>query len=153
MYDAGLRAIKVGIESADQEILKNLKRKPPSLEHQDRVLNYAESKKIKVAAFYIVGLLDDTVESMELTLQQAIQLNTSYANFNLCTPLPGTEFYDQVKDRIFDHDLNNYDNYHSVFKNNFVSSEEIQHYMQKSMVSYYFRAGFFEKQMSYLFRN
>ena len=153
MYDAGLRAIKVGIESADQEILKNLKRKPPTLEHQDRVLNYAESKKIKVAAFYIVGLLDDTVESMELTLQQAIQLNTSYANFNLCTPLPGTEFYDQVKDRIFDHDLDNYDNYHSVFKNNFVSSEEIQHYMQKSMVSYYFRTGFFRKQLSYLFRN
>lgn len=150
MYDAGLRAMKVGIESSDAEILKNLKRKPPEFEHQDRMVRYAEKKGIAIAAFYIVGLLDDTVDTMELTLQDAIRLNPSFANFNLCTPLPGTEFYDQVKDRIYDFNLNNYDNYHSVFTANGATPEQISYYQDRSMVRFYFRLGFFFKAVNHM---
>lgn len=151
MYDAGLRAMKVGIESSDEEILTSLKRKPPAIDHQDAMVRYAEKKGIAIAAFYIVGLLDDTVETMERTLQDAIKLNPSFANFNLCTPLPGTEFYDQVKDRIFDHNLNKYDNYHSVFSANHATPQEITRYQDRSMVKFYFRPGFVLKAFNHMF--
>lgn len=151
MYEAGLRAMKVGIESSDEEILRNLKRKPPAIEHQDRMIHYAEKKGIAVAAFYIVGLLDDTVETMEQTLKDAIRLNPSFANFNLCTPLPGTEFYEQVKDRIYDFNLNHYDNYHSVFTANKATPEQITYYQDRSMVRFYFRPGFVLKAFNHMF--
>ena len=143
--------MKVGIESSDEEILRNLKRKPPAIEHQDRMIHYAEKKGIAVAAFYIVGLLDDTVETMEQTLKDAIRLNPSFANFNLCTPLPGTEFYEQVKDRIYDFNLNHYDNYHSVFTANKATPEQITYYQDRSMVRFYFRPGFVLKALNHMF--
>ena len=44
------------------------------------------------------------------------KLNTSFANFNICTPIPGTLFYKKIQNKIIDLNLNLYDNFHIVFK-------------------------------------
>ena len=43
------------------------------------------------------GFPDDTEETIQETIDFAMKVNPSLANFSLVVPLPGTELYDQVK--------------------------------------------------------
>lgn len=145
MYEAGFRVIKVGIESTNLEALKTHKRNPPSVVQQERIVNYCESKGIRIVAFFILGLPEDTPETIMQTINYSHYLNPSLANFTVCTPIPGTGFYDEVKDMIYDHDYNNYDNFHPVFHLKHLKPDELKDYQEKALVSFYFRFGFFKK--------
>ncbi|MCX6117718.1 MAG: radical SAM protein, partial [Proteobacteria bacterium] len=132
MKEAGLRTIKIGVESADHEVLKKQKR---------------------VARFYILGLPEDTEESMDKTINYAVALNTTFANFTICTPIPGTSFFEQIKDQIVDTKLEHYDNQHLVFKHKNLENETVYRYMEKAFRKFYMRPKFvkryIEKAMSF----
>ncbi len=97
LYRSGLRSIKVGIESADKEVMEATKRKPIDEDHQKRIIRYCETKKIAITAFYIFALMDDTEETIRHTISYACSLNTVGAQFTICTPYPGTAFYRKIK--------------------------------------------------------
>ncbi|MBL7054719.1 radical SAM protein [Candidatus Woesearchaeota archaeon] len=142
LYASGLRALKVGIESLDHNLLKKHGRNPPNIIHQEEIIRFCKKIGIKVIAFYIVGLPDDGKESIHKMIKYSRKLNTSFANFTVCTPIPGTSFYDEMKDKIFDFDLNHYDNFHIVFKHENLTKEEILNYQEKAINEYYFRLRF-----------
>jgi radical SAM superfamily enzyme YgiQ (UPF0313 family) len=147
MYDAGLRALKVGVETSEHEHLEKQKRKPPGKAQQEAIVRYCEGKGIRVVAFFILGLPDDTEKTMQATIDYAIDLGSSFANFTLCTPIPGTEFYREVEDRIFDHQYDHYDNFHMVYEPNRIAPELAKKYQEKALLKYYFRYGFVKKQI------
>lgn len=142
LYSSGLRAIKVGIESVDSNILKLQKRKHIEKEHQEKIIKYCDRKGIKIIAFYIIGLENDTRESIEGTIRYAKKLNTDFANFTICTPIPGTEYYEQIKDRIYETNWENFDNFHSVFKHKNLAADELRKLQEYAIVSYYIRPKF-----------
>lgn len=142
LHKSGLRAIKVGIESVESDILKQQKRKPISIEHQEKIIKFCDKKGIRVIAFYIIGLENDTRESIMRTIKYAKKLNTDFANFTLCTPIPGTEYYEQIKDRIYETNWENFDNFHPVFKHKSLAADELLKFQEYAVVSYYFRPKF-----------
>lgn len=142
LYSSGLRAIKVGIESVDSNILKLQKRKHIEKEHQEKIIKYCDRKGIKIVAFYIIGLENDTRESIERTIRYAKKLNTDFANFTICTPIPGTEYYEQIKDRIYETNWENFDNFHPVFKHKNLAADELRKLQEHAIVSYYIRPKF-----------
>jgi len=139
MYKAGVRVINVGVESSDYDILKKATRKPIEIEHQEKIIKYCEKIGIRVTAFYIFGLPDDTVESIKNTIKYAKKLNTHAAQFFLSTPFPGTQFYQQTEDKIFDHDWKHFDCYTPVMNHKNLSPEELLKLKEKAFVSYYYR--------------
>jgi radical SAM superfamily enzyme YgiQ (UPF0313 family) len=139
LHKAGLRAIKVGVESLDHRLLKKHKRVPPNIKHQEKIINFCKKIGIKVIAFYIIGLPTDTKESIKKTIKYSKKLNTSFANFNICTPIPGTGFYDELKDKIYETRLNKFDNFHSVFKHDKLTRKEMLKFQEDAITSYYFR--------------
>lgn len=143
LYRSGLRAIKIGIESIDRNLLKKHGRKPIKIEHQENIIRFCKKKGIKIVAFYIIGLPSDTKESIKKTLNYSKKLNTSFANFTICTPIPGTPFYEKMKPKIFEKNLNKFDNFHVVFKNNNLSSDEIYSLQEKAITGYFFRPSYF----------
>ena len=145
MYDSGLRAIKVGIESMNHGLLESHGRIPPKIRHQEEIIKFCEKKGIKVIAFYIIGLPSDTLKSIKETIQYSRRLNTSFANFTICTPIPGTGFYDELKEKIIEKDLNKYDNFHVVFEHDNLSKKEILKLQEEAITGYYFR-------LKYIFR-
>ncbi len=142
LYGAGLRAVKVGIESIDSDILKLQKRKHIEKEHQEKVIKYCDRKGIRVVAFYIIGLENDTRKSIESTIRYAKKLNTDFANFTVCTPIPGTEYYEQIKDRIYETDWENFDNFNPVFRHKNLTADELRKLQEYAIVSYYIRMKF-----------
>ena len=151
MYKAGFRVIKVGIESADLEVLRKSKRLPIALEHQEKMIRHCDKIGMKVVGFYVIGLENDTEETIKATLKYSKKLNTDFANFTIGTPIPGTEFYDAIKDRIKTENYDLYDNFHVIFDHPNLSEEKIMRYQQKALVGYYLRPRYFYKYFTKTF--
>jgi len=139
LYESGFRSLNVGIESSDPEILKNATRKSATIEKQNKIVDYCHKKGIRVAAFYIFGLPDDTKESIQNTINYAKKLNTIVAQFFISTPFPGTSFHEQIKDKIYDNDFSHYTSYMPVFRHKNLTKDELLNLKEKAFISYYFR--------------
>jgi len=142
MHRAGLRAIKVGIESFNDRVLKKSKRLPIRKKQQEDIIRYCELLGIRVVAFYIIGLPGDTRQGILDTISYSIKLNTHIANYTICTPIPGTGFYKKIAKQIYDHDFNHYDNFTPVFRHDQLSHQEIAALLEKAFVKYYFRLNY-----------
>jgi len=154
MQKAGLRHINVGIESQDEAVLKGSKRLPIKASHQEEIIAFCHKIGISIAAFYIIGLVDDTKESVQKTINYAKKLNTLIAQFTVATPYPDTAFFQQLKhaDRLLTFDWEEYDTYNPVFTHEFLSREELLALKEKAFVSYYFRPSYLLRHMpKYIF--
>ena len=114
LFDSGMRGVNLGIESGDTEILKNSGKRNPSIKKQEEIINYMNSKKIRVNGFYMLGLVDDSVESMNKTINYAKKLNTQGAQFCITTPFPGTPLYDKQIPNITSYDYSKYTEYNAI---------------------------------------
>ncbi|OGZ34743.1 MAG: hypothetical protein A2174_03090, partial [Candidatus Portnoybacteria bacterium RBG_13_41_18] len=111
MKKAGLKSLNIGVESADKELLRDSTRISANAEKEIEIVKYCQQKNINVAAFYILGLPDDILQSMKNTLNYAKSLNTLVAQFFVCTPFPNTKFYQSVKDRIYENDWEKFNSF------------------------------------------
>ena len=145
LYKSGLRGLNVGIESTNQEILQKAMRKSATIEKQNEIVAYCHKKGIRVSAFYIFGLPDDTEESILKTIEYAKQLNTNVAQFFILTPFPGTPFYEKTKDKIYDTNFAHYDSYTPVIHHSKLTKEQLLKLKEKAFISYYFRPRYILK--------
>jgi len=139
MHQSGLRVINVGIESYDEDVLKKATRIPVAKERQEEIIKYCDQLGIRVTAFYILGLPDDTEETINNTIKYAKKLNTHTALFFINTPFPGTEFFEKNKDNLEEKDWQKYDSYTPVFKHKNLNKTQILELKEKAFVSYYYR--------------
>jgi radical SAM superfamily enzyme YgiQ (UPF0313 family) len=141
MFEAGLKAVKIGVESADASMLNNFNRQNDKLQHQEDIIAYCEKIGIAVTAFYILGLKDDTEKSIVRTIDYAKKLNTIGAQFTIATPYPGTKFYDDMEKEglLLTKDYQKYDIHTPVFKHPSLSPETLLQLKNYAYQSYYMR--------------
>ncbi|RLG10642.1 hypothetical protein DRN69_08740 [Candidatus Pacearchaeota archaeon] len=96
MSNAGCVAIKFGVESADEKILKNIS-KVTNLEKTKQVVKLCRKYGIKTHATYMFGLPGETKETIKKTINYALNLGTNSAQFSIAVPFPGTPFYNLAK--------------------------------------------------------
>jgi len=115
MANSGCRAIHFGIESESDAVLALANRSKLSFEKQKHFVEYCDRHGIKVNCFFIFGLLGETEETAEETLNKAILLNPNVAEFFVAQPYPGTELYRQVTERLLNFPLTSYDGFTQLF--------------------------------------
>ncbi|KKS34866.1 MAG: Radical SAM domain protein [Parcubacteria group bacterium GW2011_GWC2_42_12] len=145
LYAAGLRSINLGIESWDIEMLNKSSRLSASKAKEEEIIGYCQKKGIRVAAFYIFGWPEDTVETIKRTVDYAKKLNTIVAQFFILTPFPGTAHYRQMADDIIETDWEKFNSFTPVFKHPNLSGREFQSLKEQAFVSYYFRFSYLIK--------
>lgn len=96
MKKAGCRLLIPGVESFNQEILKNIKKGTTTKQIEEYMMN-AKKAGLLVHACYMVGNPGETKETMQNTLEAALRFNTDTAQFFPLVPYPGTEAYDWAK--------------------------------------------------------
>ncbi|MBF0508337.1 MAG: radical SAM protein [Deltaproteobacteria bacterium] len=96
MRRAGCGGLKFGVESADPDILKQMK-KPVNLDKVRRVVAVCRSLGIRTHATYAFGGPGENDRTIEHTLRFAIGLNTDTAQFSCMIPFPGTPLFDQAQ--------------------------------------------------------
>ncbi len=115
MHAAGLREISFGVESIDPLTLKRVARRFIPHEHMRNMIALCWDLGIATTAFYVFGFLQDTEESIAATIRFACELDSTYANFKILTPYPGTPQYKQLKPLIFEKDWEKFDGYTLTF--------------------------------------
>ena len=96
MKKAGVYKLGIGIESGNTEILKKIK-KALNLEDVKNAVKWCREVGIICIGFFMIGFPFDTEETIKETINFAVELNPSLANFMTAVPLPGTELYDIVE--------------------------------------------------------
>jgi len=93
---AGLKRTAFGVESGDPDILLSIDKK---IDHDTirRAFENAKAVGLETIGFFIIGLPGETEETMERTIQFAIELDPMIANFSMLTPYPGTMVYEIAK--------------------------------------------------------
>ena len=142
---AGLKGVKVGVESGDEEVLKDANRFTIKKDDQAEKIRELEKNKILVSSMFIIGFPSDNERSIAKTINYAKKLNTTYAQFSVWTPYPGTPVFNEYKDNITAQKFDEFDQYHLVYNHKLFSKEKIRKYLSKAYSSYYFRIGWFFK--------
>jgi radical SAM superfamily enzyme YgiQ (UPF0313 family) len=96
MRQAGIRWVAYGIEAGSKEVRKGVA-KGSSPEVIDRAIEATQRAGINIVGNFIFGLPDDTLESMQATLQMAKDYSFEYANFYSAMAYPGTELHEEAR--------------------------------------------------------
>lgn len=100
---AGVKWLGLGIENPNNELRKEIHKEGFQDVKVLDLINNIRDAGINVGGNYIFGLPYDTKESMEATLQFAIENPTEMANFYSAMAYPGSPLYNQA--RIFGQEL------------------------------------------------
>lgn len=92
---AGFRWLAFGIEAASERVRDNVRK---GFEQEDifKALDKVRAAGINIGANYIFGLPEDDLETMQATLDLALEINAEYANFYSTMAYPGSPLYAQA---------------------------------------------------------
>jgi anaerobic magnesium-protoporphyrin IX monomethyl ester cyclase len=96
MKKAGCYKVNFGIESANNQILKNIK-KMETIEDIEKGIDLATDAGIEVRASFILGLPGETKETLENTIKWTANSRLVGAQFNILEIMPGSEMWDTME--------------------------------------------------------
>jgi len=95
MKKAGINWLALGIESANPGV-RNASKKKLQFNDIKRIINSIREEGIYVIANYVFGLPYDNMQTMNETLEFAMDLNTEFANFYCAMAYPGSKLYNKA---------------------------------------------------------
>ena len=161
--ESGCKILSLGIESISQEGLNLLNKEWVKTNETAELLKKIQSYGILPATEMVVGTDGDTKESIRQTADFIIKCKIPVPKFYVLTPLPGTEFYKQIKQqgRLLHENYEEYTATKSVFKPLNLSPEELDNEFWKLYTKTYsyknvfkrtiFNRGFLKSPLIYLF--
>jgi anaerobic magnesium-protoporphyrin IX monomethyl ester cyclase len=125
LANSGLEEVWVGAESASQKILDAMD-KGTKVEEIYKATRLLKHKKIKVAFFLQFGYLTENKKDIQRTIAMVNELQPDNIGISVSYPLPGTSFYEKVKDDL-------------KLKTNWTDSDDFEMMFQGSYSSAFYR--------------
>jgi hopanoid biosynthesis associated radical SAM protein HpnJ len=141
MKEAGCRLLIVGFESGDPEVLKNIK-KGATVEQARAFMKNCKKLGIVVHGDFQVGHPGETPETIERTIQFAMELDPETIQVSMSHPYPGTEFDAYLKKHNYavDSVMTDEEGHQlPVFQYPGLSRRDIMHAVEQFYDRYYFR--------------
>jgi radical SAM superfamily enzyme YgiQ (UPF0313 family) len=92
MKAAGCWVVAFGIETGDDEMLVKMKKNATTAQAREAVA-CVKRNGLRVHTFFVIGLPWETEETLERTWKFIQDLDPDFFDFNIGTPLPGTELH------------------------------------------------------------
>ncbi|MGD8718335.1 MAG: radical SAM protein [Candidatus Zixiibacteriota bacterium] len=131
--EAGCYLVIFGVESGSQRVLDRMGKKT-TVEQARAAFDATARVGLEAAAFFMFGNVGEEEEDMRATIDLAKELYASFASFNVATPYPGTEFYEQVKEELGDA-FDGYDARHAVYGD----ADLLERYIRTAYREFYLR--------------
>ena len=110
----GLKVVICGFESfRDKELKQYHKDSPARYNHE--AIKIFEQNGIMVRGNYVIPV-DYGVDDFEALAEYSSRYRVVYAGYTILTPMPGTVYYNQVKNQIIDKNYKKYNFFNSVMK-------------------------------------
>jgi radical SAM superfamily enzyme YgiQ (UPF0313 family) len=125
----------LGLESSNPKTLEEY-HKSQTLQDVTTAIEELNKRKILAHGMFVLGSDADTYRSVRETARFAKRLGLNSAQFMILTPLPGTKFFEDMKNqgRIPDYAWQHYNGFHTVFQPMNMSREGLQY---EAMVNAY----------------
>ncbi|MCI4352955.1 MAG: B12-binding domain-containing radical SAM protein [Thermoplasmata archaeon] len=99
MKSAGLQRVYLGVESGSQKMLDVMNR-GTRLAQIQRVAESLRAHQVRQFWFLMLGYPGETLEDIDATLDLFRRFSPEEYSVSIAVPVPGTRFYDSVKDRL-----------------------------------------------------
>ncbi len=142
LYAAGFRAMSFGVESLDPATLKKSGRRPIPQSHQREIIEHARKLGIVTAAFYVLGFLQDDWHSIAATIDYATDLGSTFAQFKMLTPYPGTPMFKQLEPLLTETDWEKYDGFTPTFRHPNLTDRELRFLLGAAYKRFYMRPSY-----------
>ena len=142
LYDAGFRAMSFGVESLDPATLKKSGRRPIPQTHQREIIDHCRKKGIVTAAFYVLGFVQDDWNSISATIDYSTDLGSTFAQFKILTPYPGTPMFKQMEPLLTEGDWEKYDGYTLTFRHPNLTERELMFLLGAAYKRFYMRPSY-----------
>jgi anaerobic magnesium-protoporphyrin IX monomethyl ester cyclase len=98
LRDMGVYGLAVGVESGDQAVLDQAQ-KGITLDQVRQTFRIAHELGLETWAFFMLGLVGDTPETIRRTIDFALELDPDVAKFHILKPYPGTTVHRELQER------------------------------------------------------
>ena len=110
----GLKVVICGFESFKEEELRRYRKEAPARLIEEAISIF-HANGIMVRGNYVIPA-DYSGDDFKAMADYAGSHRVVYAGYTILTPMPGSEFFDESRDRIVDFDLAKYNFFNCVFK-------------------------------------
>jgi len=148
MKKAGLHQILYGVESGNQEILRNIGKRTP-LSRVREVINMTKETGVECRISLMLGNPGETRKTLEQTINFSVELDPDLAMYNITTPFPGTKLYEWADKYGYlkTKDWKKYDFATAVMELPTISSFEVEKYYARAHKKFYGRFGYMLKRL------
>jgi anaerobic magnesium-protoporphyrin IX monomethyl ester cyclase len=140
---AGLVHVSLGTEAAAQLKLDRF-RKQTTIEQNKKAISLLKANGIMAEAQFIMGLENETKETIEETYRLALDWKPDMANWNMYTPWPFAELFEELGDKVEVRDYAKYNFVTPIMKPDAMEREDVLRGVLKNYARFYLRKAFLE---------
>jgi anaerobic magnesium-protoporphyrin IX monomethyl ester cyclase len=140
---AGLLHVSLGTEAAAQMNLNRF-RKETTIEQNKRAIQLLKQNGMVAEAQFIMGLENETPETIEETYRLAQDWKPDMANWNMYTPWPFAELFEELGDRVEVRDYSKYNFVTPIIQPDAMPREAVLKGVLRNYARFYMRKAFFE---------
>jgi radical SAM superfamily enzyme YgiQ (UPF0313 family) len=149
MKTAGCWAVDFGIESGNDRILKVINKRF-NTKQASEAIKMVKGAGMEVRAFFILGFPEETIETMQDTINFSLSNSIDYATFYLPQAYPGTKLYEAaVKEMSLEKDFSKYliTGKEPSYINRDIGLKNLQFFQRKAYRSFYRRSSYIAKML------
>jgi len=139
---AGLLHVSLGTEAAAQLKLDRFNKETKVADNK-RAIQLLRDAGIVVEAQFIVGLENETAETLEETYRMAQDWKPDLANWSMYTPWPFTELFNEMKDKVEVFDFDKYNFVTPILKPDAMERGELLDRVMNNYRRFYFQKALF----------
>ena len=152
LYRANFRQVFLGIESVHQQSLDAMNKRNTTPAMVKKVVRSLRDRGISIFGGVIIGFPGETKRMVRQNIQNTIDLDLDCVQFTPITAFPGTDFYDEMKEkgRITAFNYKFYDLFHPMMGTPELTSVEMYRLVAEAYAAFYLKGWLIRRAKEYL---
>lgn len=152
LYKANFRQVFLGIESVHQQSLDAMNKRNTTPAMVTQVVKSLRDKGISIFGGVILGFPGETQRMVRQNIQNTIDLDLDCVQFTPITAFPGTDFYDEMKEKgmITTNNYKFYDLFHPMMGTPQLTSKEMYRLVAEGYAAFYLKGWLIRRAKEYL---
>ncbi|MCA9737111.1 MAG: magnesium-protoporphyrin IX monomethyl ester anaerobic oxidative cyclase [Gemmatimonadota bacterium] len=138
---AGLVHVSLGTEASAQLNLERF-RKETTIQQNKKAIRLLREAGIVAEAQFIIGLENETPETIEDTYRYALDWGADMVNWNMYTPWPFSDLFEELGDKVEVRDYSRYNFVTPIMKPEMMTRGEVLQGVMKNYRRFYMRKSF-----------